>query len=51
MEHQQEDNTDGSSIKPVSSLRAQFENLMGSNKSPAAAPATPQQRSPALAIA
>ncbi|PZD40942.1 Phosphatidylinositol 5-phosphate phosphatase [Pyrenophora tritici-repentis] len=47
MENQQEDNTDGSSIKPVSSLRAQFENLMGSNKSPAAAPPTPQQRSSA----
>ncbi|RYO52001.1 putative inositol polyphosphate 5-phosphatase [Alternaria arborescens] len=44
MENQQEETQDGSSIKPVSSLRAQFENLLSTNKSPA--PATPRQRSP-----
>ncbi|KAH6881636.1 Endonuclease/exonuclease/phosphatase [Alternaria rosae] len=44
MDNQQEENMDGSSIKPVSSLRAQFENLLSTNKS--ATPATPRQRSP-----
>ncbi|KAH6639102.1 Endonuclease/exonuclease/phosphatase [Boeremia exigua] len=33
------------SIKPVSSLRAQFENLLSANRAPAA-PTTPRQRSP-----
>ncbi|KAJ4377325.1 hypothetical protein N0V83_000150 [Neocucurbitaria cava] len=48
MENSKEDITDGSSItyqKPVSSLRAQFENMLNVNKS--SAPATPRKRSPA----
>ncbi|KAF1993545.1 DNase I-like protein [Amniculicola lignicola CBS 123094] len=44
-----EESTDGSSIKPVSSLRSHFENMLSSNKAPAAtspkspAPATPDR--------
>ncbi|KAF1847887.1 DNase I-like protein [Cucurbitaria berberidis CBS 394.84] len=45
MENSEEDITDGSSIKPVSSLRAQFENMLNVNKS--SVPATPRKRSPA----
>ncbi|KAL5418716.1 hypothetical protein PMIN03_000864 [Paraphaeosphaeria minitans] len=39
-----EDKTDGSSIKPVSSLRSFFENNLSTSKPPA--PATPRQPSP-----
>ncbi|KAH5499079.1 hypothetical protein HBI31_086430 [Parastagonospora nodorum] len=47
MANETEENTDGSSIKPVSDLRARFENMMSSNKASQPAPATPRQRSPA----
>ncbi|CAO2647214.1 Nn.00g081360.m01.CDS01 [Neocucurbitaria sp. VM-36] len=47
MEDSREDITDGSSIKPVSSLRAQFENMLSVNKS--SAPATPRKPSPTAA--
>ncbi|KAI8933278.1 hypothetical protein NX059_009906 [Plenodomus lindquistii] len=51
MDSQQEQNMDGSSIKPVSSLRAQFENLLSTNNKSAPAPpassAPPAQHSPA----
>ncbi|KAH9875981.1 hypothetical protein IAQ61_003446 [Plenodomus lingam] len=48
MDNKEEQNMDGSSIKPVSSLRAQFENLLSTNNrsAPPVASATPRQRSP-----
>ncbi|KAF2021211.1 DNase I-like protein [Aaosphaeria arxii CBS 175.79] len=38
MERPTEESTDGSSIKPVSSLRSHFENMLNSGKSPAPSP-------------
>ncbi|KAF2865824.1 Endonuclease/exonuclease/phosphatase [Massariosphaeria phaeospora] len=40
----EEESTDGSSIKPVSSLRSHFENMLHANKS--SRPVTPRQSSP-----
>ncbi|OCK79528.1 DNase I-like protein [Lepidopterella palustris CBS 459.81] len=47
MERQTEDSTDGSSIKPVSSLRSHFESMLNVNKPPStASTASPRQPSP-----
>ncbi|KAF2467784.1 DNase I-like protein [Lindgomyces ingoldianus] len=47
MDRPTEESTDGSSIKPVSSLRSHFENMLNANKSPVAA--SPRQASPCAA--
>ncbi|KAF2728395.1 DNase I-like protein [Polyplosphaeria fusca] len=47
MDSKAQESTDGSSIKPVSSLRSHFENMLSANKSPQAA--SPRQPSPAAA--
>ncbi|KAF2177462.1 DNase I-like protein [Zopfia rhizophila CBS 207.26] len=47
MERSTEESTDDSSIKPVSSLRSHFENMLNANKSPPAP--SPRQASPSTA--